>query len=91
MFQQVKDLALSTAVVQVVAVVWVRSPAQEFLHAVGEVKKKKKKILTDFLFCFGGFLGLFFGEGVLSQLHLGHACSRTSSQIHATAVTMLDP
>ena len=90
MFQQVKDLALSTAVVQVVAVVWVRSPAQEFLHAVG-VAKKKEKILTGFLFCFGRFLGLFFGEGVLSQLHLGHACSRTSSQIHATAVTMLDP
>ena len=59
MFQQVKDLALSTAVVQVVAVVWVRSPAQEFLHAVGEVKKKKKNPYR-LPFLFWRFFGVVF-------------------------------
>ena len=63
MFQQVKDLALSTAVVQVVAVVWVRSPAQEFLHAVGEVKKKKKKSLQTSFFVLGVFWGCFLVRG----------------------------
>ena len=38
-----QDLADVTAVAWVVAVVWVRSLAQELAHAVGMAIKKKKK------------------------------------------------
>ena len=43
MAQQVKDLGIVPAVVQVTAVVQVRSLAQELSHAVGVAKKKKEK------------------------------------------------
>ena len=43
MAQQVKDLGIVPAVVQVTAVVQVRSLAQELSHAVGVAKKKKRK------------------------------------------------
>ena len=43
MAQQVKDLGIVTAVVQVTAVGQVRSLAQELSHAVGVAKKKKRK------------------------------------------------
>ena len=43
MAQEIKDPALSTAVVQITAVVRVRSLAPELPNAMGAVKKKKKK------------------------------------------------
>ena len=48
MVQWVKGSGIVTAAVQVAAVAWIQSPAQEFPHAVGVAIKKKYGLFTIF-------------------------------------------